>query len=225
MLACRLLLIILFVPWISFSAVLADVTDDFSIVANPTPSGWSYWQGGLLLSQTQSTAAAWGVAGQGWYASRYPGVVFQASGSEFDWQPGDVVTHTPNDLTPTIARWTSDYAGLVTVQGSIWGTRVNTVPRNTEYSLWVNGVLVAAGSYLDGATSRNAPDLFGTGPLNIGVGGEIELRMQRTANSRYGDFAGITLTVSTYEPTEVPEPATTILAVAGLAAIGALKRR
>jgi hypothetical protein len=188
-----------------------DLRTDWSDSANPnTP--WTYAHNATAMAgHGNLTIEAWATPQPGWWSSSPNGVPVWLQANQtlsgYDWQVGDILTHTPNGGGYTDVRWTSPLTGVVAVTGAVWAVR--DIGRSNNWSLYLNNDLLVSGAVGSGDPySRSAPSFFsaasgGSALANLAVsdGDVLQLRFGYTGGT--GDYVGVNLTI-----TPVPEPAT-----------------
>ncbi|HUN82701.1 MAG TPA: hypothetical protein VMV81_14445 [Phycisphaerae bacterium] len=190
----------------------ANLKSDWSNVSNPNagPFGaWSYTQGGTPLSAISHWAGDGGQTLVGWGpAANAPGdflpFFFQTTSPYGDSEAGDVLIHTTDGANgdsngPAVLLWTSNVTGTVNVIGSLWPPRLIGRLNDYQLSLVRDGtptVLDAGQIVEDGSISRCVPIRFRIPGLTINPGDVLMLQITQNASSPFGDFAGVSLSVS-----------------------------
>ena len=202
----------------SASAVVYDVQADWSDTSNPN-GVWSYHSASGLMTSGTWTGDAFGTPQQAWLGP-FPRTWFQYNGTgpAFDWQPGDIITHSGGTMA-TILRFTSPVTGTLDVTGVTW--QIRAIGRTVDWGFFLNNSLLTFGTMLSGATTRANPMNFFAGSggaaalTNIAVTAGDQLELHYTGTPEY---AGVSRQVNA-----VPEPAT--LAGLGLGGLALLRRR
>jgi hypothetical protein len=149
--------------------------------------------------------------------------------------PGDVIVHSNDifngngsDIANVI--WTSPGAGTIDISGSIW--QVRNLGRINNFSVFVGGTLIAAGSISDGsAFTRSNPLAFASGLLPgdsftgipVSAGEIVELAITKASGA--GEIDGIKWQIDESPATVTPEPGRFWLVGLGLGFIGMLRWR
>ena len=222
---------------------IAELQADWSNQENPHTAAfgtWSYNQGLQPMPFVRKWAAlpAGGII-NGWGpAANQPGdmlpFIFQvppnpdAPDLGTDLQPGDILLHSTDSGNgprngPANITWTSPINGIVTVSGALWPTkRFGRLNGWTLTRVTAGDTKALAFGELpeDGTISRGAPSAFKVVDVSVREGEAIKLQVVRSprATDPYGDFAGMTLTIteqdailsprSSQPPAVLPAPAT-----------------
>ena len=216
------------------AVITYDLKTDWSDVSNPN-GVWSYREGTNLLPHVAAweepafgtnVQPAWAYSGftssheaiPAWFKS-----AFNTPG--FDWQTGDVVTHTTDPVNGVgnsagDVTWTSPLNGTVDISGAVWMGR--DVFRSNHWTLSLNGVPLTGGDISSGDPfNRASPFNFAAGSggasvLNdvpVTIGDVITLQIART--SAQGDYVGVNFSVEA-----VPEPSSLALCAIATAVLG-----
>jgi hypothetical protein len=208
-------------------ATTYNLTAGWSTTNNPN-GVWSYRGDNTVLPTffpnhlLDGSSGVWAPANVG--SNFLPGF-FKATDAMFDWQIGDVVTHTPDQANGTTfvnsnVLFTVPNAGTANISGLAWNAR-NTPGRPQDWQLFVNDILQTSGSLPgDGSDGRASPDTFSLLNVLLAAGDTVELRMFRTGpGTSTGDYVGLDLTVD-LNTSAVPLPAAFPLFAAGLGIMG-----
>lgn len=211
--------------------IINDLTSDWSVSAGlpVLAPEWSLtYDGGQLLPGVANVGGLdfYPVAQPGFQADFVP-AWFQAAfdGADFtnpaniEWEIGDIVVHTDQTRGATSAIWTSNLAGLVDIAGSLWNPR--DFDRAQEYTITVNGVVLASGTITD-ATGRDNRELFDVSSILVGIGDQIALNLSTLPGS-VEDYVGVTFAIS--DAVSVPEPGTLALLGIGLFGMRLARRK
>jgi hypothetical protein len=213
------------IPSVSVQAgTIYDLKTDWSKSTNPNGT-WSYRQGNSIDSFNPSWPGdSWSTPQVAWSGS-FPQVWFQSNGTEqfpHDWAKGDIITHSGNVsdfANSSVVVWTSPVDGTVNISGDTWKAR--NIGRSNDWALYLNNTILTGGTLASGDSHTSAtPFLFQDGfggasaleDITVHVGDEISFRLTKSANSPFGDYAGVNLTL---DATAVPEPATLSLLFLG----------
>ena len=190
-----------------------NLHDDYSYGVDPTPNGWSYWDGAGTTQWTdwiqfdpggfQLGEYAWGNAsGLNYMAICY---VTQAD-PEWDAQPGDILSHAQATI-----RWTAPEAGTYSVSGSAYRIRDNDgvfidvvyERGDTGEDIKFSQELGRTGGPLTGdpGVDRNNPLLYSF-DVTMAAGETLDLLIHGN------DFCAVTMDI-------VPEPVTLLLLLGG----------
>jgi len=195
-------------------AIAYDLRTDWSNLANPN-GAWSYNAGAVALPYTASWPGDLFSAPQpGWggtvpFSTLVP-VWFRSSATPlsipgFDWQIGDVVVHTQDEVSgPGLGlanvTWISPLSGTIDISGAAWMGR--DAGRADQWSVLVRNALVSQGDISSGDPyNRTSPFDFATGSggagalqtIPVSAGDVVELRVIRT--TFFGDYVGLNLTI------------------------------
>lgn len=195
-------------------AIAYDLRADWSNLANPN-GVWSYNTGAAPLPYTASwTGDLFSAPQPGWggtvpFSTLVP-VWFQSAATPlsipgFDWQIGDVVVHTQDEINgpglgPANVTWTSPLSGAIDISGAAWMGR--DAGRADQWSVLVRNALVSQGDISSGDPySRASPFDFAAGSggagalqnIPVSAGDLVELRVTRT--TVFGDYVGVNFTI------------------------------
>lgn len=217
----------------------------WSDVVNPN-GVWSYNDGGGAIT---NHLANWTGNGPGFAnaqpawadAASGPGHIvswFQSTNNVFDWQVGDIITHswdatsgTPTSTPHANVTWTSPGAGMIDISGAVWLAR--NIGRAVDWGLTINGGAITGGSLFDGdpfdranpfnlATGSGGPGVLD----NVSIGGGDVVRLSFMTTSNLGEFTGVNLNVDfTPTITSVPAPSAFLLIGTGLFGLAWLRRK
>lgn len=203
-----------------------DLATDWSDANNPNGT-WIYREGANALPHV----AAWEM-GTGSYSSPQPGWARSENGTDripfwyrslgaetlvTDIQAGDVICHS-TDGANGIGNgngnvvWTSPFDGKVDVSGAVWMGR--EIGRGNGWFVYHNATLLTQGQVASGdAFDRAHPMVLtsGTGGAaalqDIGVATGDLIRFELAKSSTFGDYTGVSLSVSQPVP---PTPTATV---------------
>lgn len=194
----------------------ADLKSDWSNAANPHtgPNGtWAYTHSGVPLPFIDHWAGynplgGWGPAGN--VPGDFLPFFFKNTAPFEDSLPNDVVVHTTDGFNGAgngIAAfiWTSAMTGTVTINGSLWPTRLISRQNFYELTLVHNSLptSLASGTVVeDGSLSRCHPIRFSLPGIAIVPGDQVQLLLQKIG--AFGDFAGVNLSISTGNCSHAP---------------------
>lgn len=218
-------------------ATAYDLADDWSDAANPN-GAWSLREGANLLPHVDGWEPESFTAPQPAWArsagddTRQPSWMQMVAPfpPEHDWQEGDVVVHTADDVGgvgagPARVVWTSPTHGTINVHGGLWMGRELGSASHWEISL--DGVPLTGGDLSSGdAYDRANPFDFATGSggdtalrdVAVAPGAELALTLTRTTQS--GDYVGVDLGVDV-----LPEPSASALLGASVLTLFAIRAR
>ncbi len=198
-----------------------DLQADWSDLVNPN-GVWSYRRGGAAFAAAVPSwsgfGTAWADNGSGGFGFtpmllKYDGVGSEAIDALVDDIVGHTNTHDSNAGAGELSvRFTSPWATVATVSGSLWDVHTSQ-NRDQTWTLLANNVVLASGVIAgDGSNGRAAPDSFSFSGIALAAGQTVELLVTRSDGHNGGLF-GMSLTVAA----PVPEPAALPLLALGLA--------
>nr|WP_295081654.1 PEP-CTERM sorting domain-containing protein [uncultured Roseateles sp.] len=210
-----------------------DLAADWSDTVNPN-GAWSLNQGASPLPNVASFTAAgtsaipaqpaWAPSNA---AGNYLPMWMKARATVADsWQVGDVLVHSTdssNGVGNGIANvtWTSPFSGTAKVSGALW--EIRDIGRANVWTLFHNGAALATGTLVDGdGHGRLNPETFLFSGLAVSAGDVLMLAVA-SAFPRAGELAGVNFTIA--QVSAVPEPATYLLMLGGIAALAIGLRR
>lgn len=204
-------------PCTSVQTLSYNLSADWSDATNPN-GPWSYNQVASPLPHVNawdSIAFDWTGPQPAWADSdngpdRSPAWFKLSAGTvgTYDWQPGDIVTHTLDPFAGdgngvSNVTWTAPTRGTVTLSGACW--MVRDLPRSQDWLLYHNGALLSQGTVAQNDPySRATPFYFSLGSGDAGVlqnrsvsaGDVIRLEIARNPSSGNGDLIGVNLSIS-----------------------------
>jgi hypothetical protein len=208
------------------SAATYDLVSDWS---SSNPNGpWAYLQGSTLLPYQPSVVPLGGNPGFAPcpnYGCFLP--LFWQNGG-----PGsDIFIHSVDAANGDPANgeamltWTAPATGTIDISGYLYYGQYG-LQRSNDYFLDLGASSLATGtlSYLNASGPANEVHLSFT-DLPVTVGEVLSLTLQRSSGEQYGTETGLDLTVAeSVQRSVVPEPATWVMMVVGLGAVGAAMR-
>ena len=220
----------------SASAATWNAADDFSTTANPN-GPWSYgYLTDLSDSGTFTTLPARSSGSlEGWRnpdltESGFP-LVAQNTGvvnlgfSDVILAPGALLLHPGRDLGPYVAiRWTAPTAGTFDIAGAFSTLdATGTAVTSTDVSVRRNGSAESSGSLTGSSLTELASFNLS---LSLAAGDLIDFAVSPGSDNFFGDSTGFEATITQDTSVGViPLPASLPLLLAGLGAIGLIRRR
>jgi len=194
-----------------------SLSADWSDATNPN-GPWSYNQAASPLPHVNawdSIAFDWAGPQLAWADSdngpdRSPAWFKLSAGTVgiYDWQLGDVVTHTLDPFAGdgngvSNVTWTAPTSGTITISGACW--MVRDFPRSQDWRLFHNGTLLSQGTVAQNDPYNRAnPFYFSLGSGGAAVvqnrsviaGDVIRLEIARNPNSQNGDLIGVDFSIT-----------------------------
>jgi len=218
----------------SANAVVYDLAADFSNASNPN-GPWSYGAGLTHYPQPSmpndlNAAAGNGYWGGGAHFFVAPFVVqVSQDGSATgpyvngDFLTDDVVVHGYNDGSTITISWTAPGAGTISFDSAFWYAH-SIVQRSQDVAITLDGAALGGFVLTNGVTRSSAFTLSDSG-LAVDAGDVLAFSFTKTAGQQYGSLSGISATIDFTSSGAIPEPASWVLMIGGLALVGGTMRR
>lgn len=114
--------------------------------------------------------------------------------------------------------WESTIAGTINIDSKFSHIRFDD--RSTYWNVLINDVSLGSGL----VSSNQKEESFIYQLTNVAIGDEIKFAFSKGPGN-YGDFTGVDIKITDYQPSSVPEPASALLFGFGLLGITATARR
>jgi hypothetical protein len=213
----------------SHAGILYDLVADWSPEQNPN-GAWSFYQGSTLMTFQTSLGPLGGVPGYapGDVAGDFLPVVWKL-GPDVDVHSVDIYNGSPA-LGDVSVRWTAQESGTIDLTGYMYYGQ-GTMNRSNDFLLSLGSDTLASGSVHYEGYALPPKYTYSFNGLKVTAGEVLSLTLWHTLGYTPGFEPGTitamdwTITETPDVPGNVPEPATGILVMAGVAGTAWLRQR